>query len=233
IKGAGKVTTPSKIKLQGLETKKINILIKSKIDGIIRLTINIDEKKIKKLLPVKVGLSFSKNDLFHDDFKNGMKNWTVNEGQWRASNGIASVSGLSHFAFIKNNNWQDYTFEVKTRCRGSDDSTVDWLKSYIFFRLQDEKNFYRFGIHGGCQTISLYKCVNGKWFELAKTPFSAQRERWYALKVAVKGNRIIGYLNGEVVIEATDDTFSSGGIGLGVLEDWMVTDYASIIVKKS
>ena len=232
ISGAGKIESPKKIMLNGHETKRVYFVVSSKLSGKIAITFNIKSRKIIKEFPIKIGLFRSFDDLFYDDFKEGMKKWAINRGKWDVSNSIAQGSGLSHFAFIKNNDWQDYVFEVKTRCQGSDDPAVDWLKSYVFFRLQDEKNFYRFGIHGGYEMISLYKCVNGNWFELAKAPFSAQPNRWYTIKIEVKQDKISGYLNGEVIMELKDNTFLHGGIGIGVLEDGMITDYRDIIVKK-
>lgn len=232
IKGAGNIKTPNKISLQPLESREINFSVTTKKEGKINIILDANGQKMTESFSYKVGLFHEKEDLFFDNFSKGMNKWTTNRGKWEISKGIASGSGTSHFAFVKKN-WSDYVLEVTTRCKGSDNPAVDWFKSYIFFRVQDENNFYRFGIHGGYEMVSLYKYIKGKWSELTKTPFSAQKGRWYTLKVEVHGNKIIGYLNGEVMIETTDNTFPSGGIGIGVLEDWMVTDYKNIIVKKS
>ena len=230
--GRGTIKVPKKLLFQPLASKVVKLPIISKTAGIIQLTIVSDNKEVfRKLFPVKAALSFDKDDLFHDDFKDDMKKWTVQEGRWDVSKGIAQASGSSHFAFTANKNWQDYIVEVRIRCRGSDDPAVDWQKAYVFFRLKDENNFYRFGIHGGYDMISLYKRVAGKWFELAKTPFTAQIGRWYVLKADVRGDKITGYLDGKIVIETTDTTHPSGGIGIGVLEDRMITDYKDVIVR--
>lgn len=232
IKGTGNIKTPNKISLQPFESREINFSVTTKKEGKINIILDADGQKMTESFSYKVGLFHEKEDLFFDNFSKGMNKWIINRGKWEISNGVANGSGPSHFAYLRNNDWQDYVVEVTTRCRGSDDPSVDWLKSYIFFRLQDDKNFYRFGIHGGSETVSLYKFANGKWSELAKSPFSAKIGNWYAIKVEVKGNKIFGYVNGELVVNATDDTFPLGGIGIGVLEDWMVTDYKDVIVKR-
>lgn len=192
----------------------------------------IGEKAFTTSFLVKTGLSFSNDDLFHDDFKYGMKKWTAHRGEWQVSNSIAMAKGSSHFAFIQSNTWNDYVVEAKAMCRGSNDPVIDWLKCYIFFRLQDEKNFYRFGIHGDAGVIDLYKCVNGKWRKLAFSVFMPKKDKWYALRIQVRGTEITGFLNGHKILEANDGTFPSGGIGIGVLEDAMRCEYKDIVVKK-
>lgn len=231
IKGDGWAKPPKKIILNSYETKIMPLIIGAKGNGEIKLKVLFNNKSIEKIFSLKASLVHEDDDLFYDDFKEEMKKWTVNRGKWDVLNGIAQGSGPSHFALIKNNNWQDYMFEVKTRIKGSDDPSVDWLKSYIFFRLQDEKNFYRFGIHGDAGVIDLYKCVDGKWILLAKSLFEPELEKWYALRIEAKGTKFAGYINGEKIIEANDNTFASGGIGIGVLEDGMRCEYKDIVVK--
>jgi len=62
--------------------------------------------------------------------------------------------------------------------------------------------------------------------------FIPEKNKWYALKIQVKGTKIAGYINGEIVIEVSDDTFSTGGIGIGVLEDDMRCEYKDVVVKE-
>ena len=44
-------------------------------------------------------------------------------------------------------------------------------------------------------------------------------EQWHELKVEVMGNRFRGFLNNELVVEATDDSFTAGGVGLWTKAD--------------
>ena len=62
--------------------------------------------------------------------------------------------------------------------------------------------------------------------------FIPKKNKWYALKIQVKGTKIAGYIDGDKIIEVNDDTFSTGGIGIGVLEDAMRCEYKNIVVKK-
>jgi hypothetical protein len=227
----GSVVLPNRIFLQALETKIIEALITSKTNGPIQIITTLDTESIENFFPVKTSLLFTKNDLFHDNFSQGMIQWAIERGAWTVSHDIATGRGPSHFAFIKNKAWRDYVCEVQTRCRGSTVPEVNWLKSYIFFRVQDEKNFYRFGIHGDNGVIDLYRCVDGTWLRIAASPFIPKKDTWYALRIQVRGPEITGYLNGEKILESHDRTFLQGGIGLGVLEDNMVCDYRNVVVK--
>jgi len=230
IKGDGWAKLPKKIILNDYETKIIPLIIGTKSNSEIKLKVLFNDRAIEKIFSVKTGLVHEDEDLFYDDFREGMKKWTIVNGAWKTSNGIAQASGPSHFAYIKRD-WPDYVVQAKARCLGSDDPRVDWLKSYIFFRLKDEKNFYRFGIHGDAGVIDLYKCVNGEWILLASSQFEPKTGKWYTLRIDIKGTKITGYLNGEEVLQISDSTFSSGGIGIGVLEDGMRCEYWDITVK--
>jgi hypothetical protein len=231
IKGNGWIEPLKMMALNPYETRIIPLIISARNDGLIKLTALVNNDTIEKVFTVKASLVHENGDLFYEDFKNGMKNWIINSGKWEIDNGIATGSGLSHFAYIKNNEWRDYVFEVKTRIKGSDNPSVDWLKSYIFFRVQDERNFYRFGIHGDAGVIDLYKYVAGKWVLLANSRFEPELDKWYVLRIEAKGKKLIGYINGGKIIEVCDDTFAYGGIGIGVLEDNMRCEYREVIVK--
>jgi hypothetical protein len=199
--------------------------------GMLRILASLEEETIVNVFPVNTRLYVGEDILLYDDFETGVRNWVIDRGDWHVSNGIAQGSGSAHLAILQSN-WQDYLYEVTTRCRGSDHPAVDWLKSYTFFRVQNNRNFYRFGIHGDAGVIDLYKCVSGNWVKLGATSFIPKMDKWYTLSIQVKGKKIVGYLNSKKVIEATDDTFSSGGIGIGVLENEMRCDYKNVIVKR-
>jgi hypothetical protein len=44
-------------------------------------------------------------------------------------------------------------------------------------------------------------------------------EQWQELKVDAEGNRFRGFLNGQLVVEATDDAYKAGGVGLWTKAD--------------
>lgn len=230
-KGNGSIKAPDEFVLRPLESREIELLISAKDEGEIQVTIEVEQDRIVKTFPIKTGTAFSSDDLFHDDFSSNMDKWIVKKGKWHVIDHIAQSSGQAHFAVVENN-WKNFVYEVRTRIKGSTNASVYWLKSYIFFRLQDEMNFYRFGIHGDAGVIDLYKRINGGWYRLGSSVFAPEENRWYVLTISVEGAKILGYIDGKKIVEASDRAFSSGGIGIGVLEDGMMCDYKDVIVRK-
>jgi hypothetical protein len=228
----GRVETPKKITLGPFEHKNISVFVKTDINDRLKLTVHLRDKEISNYYDVETGLAFSASNLFHDDFRQGMNKWKLKSGEWTVENGTARGCGQSHWAIVHNAEWSDYTYEVSTRCKGSDDPRIDWLKSYIFFRIKDDNNFYRFGIHGDADVVDLYARVNGKWKKISSAPFKPQKDKWYTLRIQAEGTAIRGYIDGTKILDVNDKTFRNGGIGIGVLEDAMICEYRDVTVKK-
>ncbi|MCK4252699.1 hypothetical protein KAX97_14725 [candidate division WOR-3 bacterium] len=176
--------------------------------------------------------------LFADNFDSGAMDilWNKRQGTWFVppeEPSFARGSGMTHFATVAEGcDWTNYRYQVRTRIKGSD--LVSSLRAYIFFRVQDEQNYYRFGMYSGTG-IELYKRVDGEWIFLANCPFDLRKNIWYSLKVEIQSNnQIKGYLNDSLRITYTDDNnpFLNGGIGIGVLEpEDMITDYDDVLLQ--
>ncbi|MHB9036991.1 MAG: family 16 glycoside hydrolase [Armatimonadota bacterium] len=176
----------------------------------------------------------SSQDMLRDDFTNGPGNWQILSDKWAiAADGFTSLgSAKPALAVAGRDDWTDYTLQVRTRVTGSSDYNVTWLKSFILARVQDQGNFYRFGIHGDIWCLNLLKCVNGQWTELARWHgFRPMPGRWYTLKLSVVGDRITGYLDGKPVVDARDNTFKSGRVGL-YTDNRILTTFTDIVVRK-
>ncbi len=232
INNSGMIRIPKIMGLKPLETKIVDAQIKTAGAGSYRITVLSDRRTYSRTFSIQTGLSTQPGDLLYDDFSQGMKDWTIDRGAWKTDRNIAEGSGPSHLAYILNNQWHNYQYQVTTRIKGSDDPEVDWLKSYIFFRLQDARNFYRFGIHGDGGVIDLFKCINGEWIQIGSANLIPLPETWYTMLVTVRGDAITGYIDGKKMIEARDSTFPAGGIGIGVLEDAMRVEYKDIILRQ-
>jgi len=229
--GRGKVKLSTQdLILKPLETKELTAEIVARSEtGKVQLQARLEDRVIETTSLITRTMLFDSNDYFYDDFATGnMDKWDTTIGTWEVNNGIAQGSGLWHLARVKGY-WQDFEFQVNTKILGSRNLAVDWLKSQIFFRVQDEGNFYRFGIQG--EAVMLYKRVQNKWYFLGSYQFNPQKDVWYNLKVAVSGDKIRCFLDGELVISVKDNTFKSGGIGIGVLEDEMVNCYDDIVIR--
>jgi serine/threonine protein kinase len=90
----------------------------------------------------------------------------------------------------------------------------------IVFRYQDEDNYYVFAVDG-LGRYSIWIRSDGQWRELRGlnetwTPDDRIKPRGEVnkLTVDVAGNRFIGYVNSELLVDITDDTIPSGGAGV-------------------
>ena len=220
-----------------MEIKPESIVVSS--DLVIKVAAFTEHREISITRSVERAILPCSTDLFNDDFDSGSMDplWNIVSGSWSVVDSAArGIGDPRHFAVVgEDTNWTDYKFQVNTKIEGS--TTVDWLKSYIFFRVQNEDintgSYYRFGIHGssGGTTIDLYKRLNGYWYFLDNYYFIPQQNTWYNLRVEVEGDSIKGFLNGQDVIAVIDTTFDHGGIGIGVLEDDMTTFYDDVVVQ--
>jgi Flp pilus assembly pilin Flp len=98
----------------------------------------------------------------------------------------------------------------------------------VMFRVQNydgSPNGYAFQYDPGLEGIVFRKWVNGWeiWQPLAYQKLT--NYQWYGVSkdidVVVKGNSMQAYIDGELVLSAKDDTYSSGGVGL---RTWGVTE---------
>lgn len=100
---------------------------------------------------------------------------------------------------------------------------------------QGSVDFYVFAIGptpnpGGA---SIWRIGDGWWDVLvgAATQEPIRVGEWYTLKLAVKGNNFLGYVNDELVFEAQDNSFKGSSVGLFMslyvdasFDDFMITD---------
>ncbi len=153
------------------------------------------------------------------------RNWQINPDE-----GVYSVdlsAGESALTWAGEKNWQDYMVEVRQK---SNHKRRGISATGIVFRYQDQENFYHLRFHAGTG-LQLYKWVGGSAeliTEVFDTPIEA--EKWYDLTVIVAGNRIIGYLDGKMMIDVEDDSLNTGAVGMRVFGDKAAFDRA--VVKK-
>lgn len=108
--------------------------------------------------------------------------------------------------------WQNYSFKV--RFEPEDDSQY----SGVAFRYRNDRCFYFFGIMDSMAYISIFKhsYFFNSLFEtrLAEKPFGLNPGQVLTATVTVRGNSIKAMLNDDLKLEATDDTYKTGKIGL-------------------
>lgn len=89
----------------------------------------------------------------------------------------------------------------------------------IIFRIQDKDNFYILRANALEDNVNIYKYVGGSRHEVQGGSAKVASGTWQELRVEVKGNVIHGFLNGKQVVEARDDTYKAGKVGLWTKAD--------------
>jgi len=89
----------------------------------------------------------------------------------------------------------------------------------IIFRVQDENNYYILRANALENNVDIRKYVDGIRITLKITSIEVLTGQWQELRVEVVGSQIQGFLNNELVVETSDDTFQSGKIGLWTKAD--------------
>jgi len=108
--------------------------------------------------------------------------------------------------------WADYTLEVTFAADTKRDQCG------VVFRYRNDRCYYFFGLAG--DSILLKKVNHATGFHqpdekvLDSKPFEWKTGRYYTAKVQLEKDRIVASLDGEKGLEATDNTFPRGKIGL-------------------
>jgi hypothetical protein len=85
--------------------------------------------------------------------------------------------------------------------------------SGLLARYTDERNYYYLTLRNS-NTISLRKQVNGVITALASASFASTPGTTYALRLEAVGNQLRAYVNGNLLLQATDSSHASGSGGL-------------------
>jgi hypothetical protein len=82
----------------------------------------------------------------------------------------------------------------------------------LMARHTDARNYYYLALRSS-NTIALRKLVNGSVTTLASAAFPVLPATWYQLRLDAIGNRLRAYVNGVLLLEATDASHASGNAG--------------------
>lgn len=115
--------------------------------------------------------------------------------------------------------WRDYTIEagirqlLATSIPNPDDEHNIIGRSGIVFRCQTLRRYYFFCLEG-YDHIVLYRREDDCWSKLAYRLQPIDRSRYYRLKVELRGERILCFVDDEVLFEVCDDAIPMGKCGV-------------------
>ncbi|MDB5309428.1 MAG: hypothetical protein JWO38_3630, partial [Gemmataceae bacterium] len=111
--------------------------------------------------------------------------------------------------------YTDLTASVRFKAiSGTDDRAAG-----ILFRVQDRDNYYILRANALEDNVTLFRYAGGCRSTITEGSAKVPSGQWQDLKLEVAGNRFRGYLDGRLVVAATDDADPAGGVGLWTKAD--------------
>jgi hypothetical protein len=161
-------------------------------------------------------------DLFEDNFEDGdftKPSWIDADAEAGGKWAIATAESGKVLAQTANGDdwviavagdyrWMDQTVEAKVKI------TSEPGKAGIFARVKDVENYYFLYLDGG-SNIVLRKRVDNSSGDVMKVKVETQQDKWYTLRLSVKGDKLEGALDGMVLVTGTDVSVKTGGVGVG------------------
>jgi hypothetical protein len=89
----------------------------------------------------------------------------------------------------------------------------------LIFRVQDKDNYYILRANALENNVNIYKYAGGRRRDIKEAAAQVRPGRWQGLRVEIVSNRIRGFLDDRPVVEAMDDTYKAGKIGLWTKAD--------------
>ncbi|HEV8654004.1 MAG TPA: family 16 glycoside hydrolase [Candidatus Limnocylindria bacterium] len=99
----------------------------------------------------------------------------------------------------------------------------------VISRVQDKDNYYILRANVLETNVNLYKYAGGRRSGIKDGSAKVAQGQWQELRLEVSGNMLRGFLNGQLVVEATDATYKAGRVGLWTKAD-SVTCFDDVMV---
>ena len=145
--------------------------------------------------------------LYSQDFQNGAPNFDAKTGSWNSAGGVYSQTSADKpaNAFVGDTNWTDYDLTLRARKTGGAEGFL------VPFRVRDADNYLWWNVGGWNNVRSrVQRIQSGASSEIGdNSPFKVESNRWYDLKVEVRGDQIRTYADGQLINSATDAAPSS------------------------
>ena len=158
---------------------------------------------------------------FNDEYRPGQISadqlpWSVSGGDWQylddSSGAVRQQRATSGAArLITGVPTDEQTVETRVRIDGTFAADGNWVG--VIARYQDDGNLYYLSLRGSHQ-LTIRKVVGSVATELAGQSYNAVAGQYYALRLEVVGSKLRGYVNGQLRLEAEDDSLAAGRSGI-------------------
>lgn len=173
----------------------------------------------------------SAQEKLKEDFVRENPKWKFVAGKWeRRKSGDSMVLAQTAeskpwaVAILEDKRFSDVDVTVKFRpISGNEDSSGG-----IIFRVKDGKNYFLVRANALEDNFRFYTMIDGKRKQLATAKVDPPKQGdWHAIRVVAMGDQIQAYLNGKLLIEHKDKTFTEGYVGLWTKAD-SVTEFGDL-----
>ncbi|MBL7922275.1 MAG: DUF1080 domain-containing protein [Bacteroidia bacterium] len=148
-------------------------------------------------------------------------NWSVldDNGNKVVKQQSKNESSCYNVLMFQENAYQNFTASVKIKAIAGDEDQGGGL----IWRCQNENNYYLARYNPLENNFRFCKVVNGDRKQLKSVDSNIKTGEWFTMTITMSGNKIVCTLNGNKLIEITDDTFA----GAGTLGMWTKSDAQS------
>ena len=141
--------------------------------------------------------------LSSDDLLKKADRWKFTHDRWAVENGVIRAQGDSQqtWALAGDPSWTNYTVTLRARKLGGDEGFI------VLWHAADGDNYRWWNVGGWGNTVSRFEVSENGGREAygPSMPFTVETGRWYDLKLEVTGHTARGYVDGKLVMEATDE----------------------------
>jgi alpha-L-arabinofuranosidase len=136
--------------------------------------------------------------LFSSDFTDGTRGWRFAGGDWETENGVLrqNATGDNIRAVTGDEQWTDYTYSLKARKLGGDEGFL------ILFGNKPGDRVTWWNVGGWANTDEGLEIGGGSG---RRTPCKIETNRWYDLRVELKGTNVKCYLDNKLVRDENID----------------------------
>jgi alpha-N-arabinofuranosidase len=140
--------------------------------------------------------------LYQSDFSKDTNGWLAAGGEWDAVDGALTQTSNSANCRMTAGDpaWTDFTYSLKAQKTSGNEGFL------VMIHVRGPNDFIWWNVGGGRNTrATLQKLADGERINLApSTPITVEDNRWYDVRIELKGTDIKCYLDDKLIVEATD-----------------------------
>jgi alpha-L-arabinofuranosidase len=164
--------------------------------------------------------------LFTADFSTFNDQWRkTGRGEWSVNDGVLKQSAISPgvTVFMGDTSWTDYTITLKARKLSGENGFQ------VYFRNSGNGEGIRWDLGGYNNSVHLLEIgVTSESMEATIEP-----GRWYDVKIEIRGNTVMGYLDGKLVQEVSDTRANVNSLCTSASHDDITGDIILKVVNAS